>query len=86
MVQQVCLHDLLWFFVDSLVPPTDEEAEGAEEDGEEAKVKVVKKDLEVKKQLVFSGMKLYIFCSCLGRELFNWTGVVHPHSLKMLNV
>ncbi|XP_059170813.1 E3 ubiquitin-protein ligase MYCBP2-like isoform X4 [Physella acuta] len=46
VVQQVCLHDLLWFFVDSLVPPTDEEAEGAEEEGEEGKVKVVKKDLE----------------------------------------
>nr|AOV18880.1 myc binding protein 2 [Lymnaea stagnalis] len=46
VVQQVCLHDLLWFFVDSLVPCSEDDLEAGEEDGEEAKKKEVKKDLE----------------------------------------
>ncbi|XP_055893471.1 E3 ubiquitin-protein ligase MYCBP2-like isoform X4 [Biomphalaria glabrata] len=46
VVQQVCLHDLLWFFVDSLVPNTDEDVEAGEEEGEENKKKDVKKDVE----------------------------------------
>lgn len=47
VVQQVCLHDLMWFFVDSLIPNTEEESEGGEEEGAEAKKKEVKKDMEV---------------------------------------
>lgn len=47
VVQQVCLHDLLWFFVDSLVPNTEEENEGGEEEGDgESKKKNPKKDSE----------------------------------------
>ncbi|KAH9488940.1 E3 ubiquitin-protein ligase mycbp2 [Bulinus truncatus] len=46
VVQQVCLHDLLWYFVDSLVPNTEDEVEGGEEEGEESKKKDVKKDVE----------------------------------------
>ncbi|CAG5134649.1 unnamed protein product, partial [Candidula unifasciata] len=46
VVQQVCLHDLMWFFVDSLIPSTEEESEGGQEEGVEVKKKEVKKDME----------------------------------------
>ena len=48
VVQQVALHDLLWFFVDSLVPQ--EEEEEVEEEGgggDDKKKERPKKDMEV---------------------------------------
>lgn len=56
VVQQVCLHDLLWFFVDSLVPNTDEDVEAGEEEGEENKKKDVKKDVEVNRNSHLFGL------------------------------
>ncbi|GFN82137.1 myc binding protein 2 [Plakobranchus ocellatus] len=46
VVQQVCLHDLLWFFVDSLSPSNDDEGDGLDDEPEEGKKKDAKKDME----------------------------------------
>ncbi|XP_035827428.1 E3 ubiquitin-protein ligase MYCBP2 isoform X3 [Aplysia californica] len=46
VVQQICLHDLLWFFVDSLIPASEDETDAEEEGEGEAKKKEPKKDLE----------------------------------------
>ena len=47
VVQQTCLHDLLWFFVVSMMPGTEDEEEPDNADAE--KEKRDKKDQEVRK-------------------------------------
>ncbi|XP_041356631.1 E3 ubiquitin-protein ligase MYCBP2-like isoform X3 [Gigantopelta aegis] len=46
VVQQVCMHDLLWFLVAALKPLPEEEEEEEKEDQQKEKQKEVKKDLE----------------------------------------